>query len=297
MKQRSQASRFSSSGEPKADYSTPNTTMNDLEIDKMAIIAYNPSSGGRNYQAPAGTNLHHNIGHHAERSASSLRAAMVQTTAELPPQMLAALSPEQGTTSDFAGSSSQAQSTGNTGAGATAFSPSVEAANITLRSRRVAPLALVSSRRRALLRYEDRNGHLVRIHPDGSTSPVGVECDRYEGASTVAVQQATGLIKGGKTLPLDAITVLLTRIVVHMGEKERSCRLYRLPVVLALIGCPDASGIAPEEEAIARRANKTERAIAAAIRSLCLDGGEMESPARRRAGVPVREIRTTKGGN
>ncbi|MBB6053261.1 hypothetical protein [Armatimonas rosea] len=245
----------------------------------MAITAYNSPN---------------NIGHHAERSASSLRA-------DLPPQMPAALSPEQGMTSDFAGSSSQAQSTGNTGAGATAFSlspisPSIEAASITLRSRRVAPLALVSSRRRARLRYEDRNGHLVRIHPDGSTSPVGIECDRYEGAFTVAVQQATGLIKGGKTLPLDAITVLLTRIVVHMGEKERSCRLYRLPVVLALIGCPDASGVAPEEEAIARRANKTERAIAAAIRSLCLDGGEMKSLARRQAGIEVREIRTTKGG-
>lgn len=265
----------------------PNTTTDNMEIDKMAMIAYNSTN---------------NIGHHSERSASSLRA-------DLPPQMPAALSPEQGMTSDFAGSSSQAQSTGNTGAGATAFSlspispgrsfeasPSVEAASITLRSHRVAPLALVSFRHRARLRYEDRNGHLVRIHPDGSASPVGIECDRYKGAFTVAVQQATGLIKGGKTLPLDAITVLLTRIVVHMGEKERSCRLYRLPVILALIGCPDESGIAPEHEAIARRANKTERAIAAAIRSLCLDGGEMESLARRRAGVQVREIRTTKGG-
>ena len=272
--------------------------MNDQEIDKMAIIAYNPSSGG--------TNLHHNIGHHAERSASSLRA-------ELPPQMPAALSQGQGnaTSGDCAGCSRpSAQRSCNTGSGALAVTggtnlqvspPSIEAAQITLRSRhdgsnhrRLPGLVFVQKARR--VRQEERNGQLFNVFPDGTYAPADPDYDRYRDSFVVAVQQATGLIKGGKTLPLDAITVLLTRIVVHMGERERSCRLYRLPVVLALIGCPDDSGIAPEEEAIARRANKTERAIAAAIRSLCLDGGEMESPARRAAGVPVREIRTTKGG-
>ena len=240
----------------------------------MAIIAYNSPN---------------NIGHHAERSAASPRIA---------PSPPAALSQGQGnaTSGDCAGCSRpSAQRSCNTGSGSLAVSaPSLEAALITLRSRRLPGLARVQQARR--IRQEERGGQLFNIFQDGTSAPADPDYDPYRDSFVVAVQQATGLIKGGKTLPLDAITILLTRIVVHMGEKERSCRLYRLPVVLALMGMPDENGIAPDQERVKALANRTEKAIAAAIRSLCLDGGEMQSPARRKAGVQVREIRTTKGG-
>lgn len=245
--------------------------------------------------------LHDNFGNHSERSAASLRndGSDHRTTAPSPP---AALSQGQGIASQDegsylhdAGSRPSAQRSCNTGSGSLATStPSLEAAQITLRSRRLAPLARVSQARR--IRREERGGQVFLIFPDGTTAPDDEDYNPFHGSFVIAAQKAMGLIKGGKTLPADAVTILLTRIVVHMGERERSCRLYRLPVVLALIGCPDASGNATDTAALARRANKTERALATAIRSLVLDGGDTKTAARRSAGVEVREIRTTKGG-
>lgn len=256
----------------------------------MAVETYN--------QISEGVSLHNNIGTHSERSvARHCNAAHELPTASQPP---AALSPGRGEPEFFSGPTPQAQSTGNTGAVATAFSPpiltpSLEAAQVTLRSRKVAGLARVAAVRRARFEYTTLGGRPVRIYPDGSTSLIGQEIDQYEGSFVLAAQQATGLVKG-KTLPVDAVTVLLTQVVVHQAPKERSCRIPRLNVILALMGCADANGVAQDANRARALASRTERELARAILSLKLDGGDMKSRARHEAGVEVRALRTTKGG-